>query len=37
MDYGDYYGGLYRDYYRDPLPHSLLSTKEFLGSPSAGF
>ena len=20
MDYGDYYGGLYRDYYRDPFP-----------------
>ena len=26
MDYGDYYWGLYRDYYRDPFPHSLLST-----------
>ena len=24
MDYGDYYWGLYRDYYRDPFPHSLL-------------
>ena len=28
MDCGDYYGGLYRDYYRDPFPHSLLSTRE---------
>ena len=25
MGYGDYYWVLYRDYYRDPLPHSLLS------------
>ena len=23
MGYGDYYRGLYRDYYRDPFPHSL--------------
>ena len=28
MDYGDYYWGLYRDYYRDPFPHCLLSTRE---------
>ena len=29
MDYGDYYWGFYRDYYyRDPFPHSLLSTRE---------
>ena len=28
MDYGDYYEGLYRDYYRDRSPHSLLSTRE---------
>ena len=28
MDYGDYYWGLYRDYYRDPFPHSLLGTRE---------
>ena len=21
--------GLYRDYYKDPFPHSLLSTREF--------
>ena len=28
MDYGDYFGGLYRDYYRDPFPHSLLSTRQ---------
>ena len=26
MGYGDYYWG--RDYYRDPFPHSLLSTRE---------
>ena len=25
---GDYYWGLYRDYYKDPFPHSLLSTRE---------
>ena len=28
MGYGDHYWGLYRDYYRDPFPHSLLSTRE---------
>ena len=28
MDYRDYYMGLYKDYYRDPFPHSLLSTRE---------
>ena len=28
MDSRDYYSGLYRDYYRDPFPHSLLSTRE---------
>ena len=22
MGYGDHYRGLYRDYYRDPFPHS---------------
>ena len=22
MDYGDYCWGLYRDYYRDPFPHT---------------
>ena len=28
-DYGDYYWGLYKDYYyRDPFPNSLLSTKQ---------
>ena len=27
MGSGDYYWGLYRDYYRDPFPHSLLSTR----------
>ena len=26
----DYYWGLYRDYYRDPFPHSLRSTRENL-------
>ena len=29
MDYGDYYWGLYRGYYRDPFPHSLLSTRQY--------
>ena len=28
MAYGDYYWGFYRDYYRDPFAHSLLSTRE---------
>ena len=28
MDYGDYHRGLYRDYYRDPFHHSLLSTRQ---------
>ena len=28
MHHGDYYWGLYRDYYRDPFPHSLLITGE---------
>ena len=28
LDYGDYYWGAYRDYYRDPFPHSLLSTRQ---------
>ena len=28
MDYRDYDQGLYRYYYRDPFPHSLLSTRE---------
>ena len=32
MDYGDVYWGLYRDYYRDPFPHSLLSTRQILMS-----
>ena len=27
MDYGDYNWG--RDYYRDPFPHSLVSTREY--------
>ena len=26
MDYRDYNWGVSRDYYRDPFPHSLLST-----------
>ena len=34
MDYGDYYWGLYRGYYRDPFPHSLLSTREIGKIPS---
>ena len=28
MGYGDYYRELYRHYYWDPFPHSLLSTRE---------
>ena len=28
MDCGDYCWGVYRDYYRDPFLHSLLSTRE---------
>ena len=28
---GAYYWGLYRDYYRDPFPHSLLSIRESYG------
>ena len=28
MDHGDSYWGLYRDYYRDPFSHSVLSTGE---------
>ena len=28
MDYRDYYWGFCRDYYRDPFPNSLLSTRE---------
>ena len=27
MDYGEYYWELYRDYGRDPIPHSLLTNK----------
>ena len=35
MDYGDSYWGFYRDYYRDPFPHSLLSTTQaFLAWPT---
>ena len=36
MDYGDYtyYWGLYRGYYGDPFPHSLLSTREFFAEVS---
>ena len=28
MDTGDDYWGLYRDYYKDPFPHSLLRTRQ---------
>ena len=28
MEYGDNYWGIYRNYYRDPFPHSLLSTRQ---------
>ena len=31
MDYGDYYWGVYRDYCKDPFPHSLLSTRQNSG------
>ena len=31
MDRGDSYWGLSRDYYRDPFPLSLLSTRKFIG------
>ena len=31
MGYEDYYRRLYRDYYRDPFPHSLLRTRQSLG------
>ena len=31
MDYGDDYWGLYKDYYWDPFPHSLLRTRQFRG------
>ena len=37
MDYGDYHWGLYRDQYRDPWPHSLLSTRETSRPPLAHF
>ena len=30
MDYRDYSKGLFRDYYRDPFRHSLLSTREMI-------
>ena len=29
MDYADDDWGLYRDYYRDPFSHSLLSTRQY--------
>ena len=32
-----YYWGLYRDYYTDPFPHSLLSTRESGGLAIPGF
>ena len=37
MGYGDYYWGLHRDYYRDPLPHSLPSTRQSSGYDSIEF
>ena len=33
MDYGDYYWGLYRGYYKDPFPDSLRSTRQFAVKP----
>ena len=35
IDYGDYYWGLYRDYYKNPFPRSPLRTREFLKVVSA--
>ena len=35
MGYGDNYWELYRDYYRDPFPHSLLSTRQSLAQSEA--
>ena len=32
MDYGDYYSVLYKNYYGDPFPHSLLSTRQLFAS-----
>ena len=37
MDSGDYYWGLYRDYYWDPFPRSLLSTRQKAMSEDLGF
>ena len=37
MDYGDDYWGLFWDYYRDPFPHSLLSTRKSKGLGVQGF
>ena len=36
MDYGDHYCGLYRDYYTDPFPHSLLRTRQVSERLSSG-
>ena len=33
MGHWDYYWALYRDHYKDPFPHSLLSTKQKFGNP----
>ena len=33
MDYGDEYWGFYREYYRDPFPHSLPSTRQCYSCP----
>ena len=35
MGYGNFYRGIYRDYYGDPVLHSLLSTREFRGYPES--
>ena len=32
MDNSDYCWGIYRGYYRDPFPHSLLSTRQMMVS-----
>ena len=34
MGYGDYDWALFREYYGDPFPHSLLSTRQYTSSRS---
>ena len=37
MDYGDYYWGLYRGYYRDPFPNSLQESSSRLRGSGSQF